>query len=80
MNSDPAHVSADEFRALFREVSNWARWGEEDQRGALHHLTPERVAAAAGLAREGITVTLSLPLATPHSTRSEAWACRSPPS
>jgi hypothetical protein len=41
-----ATISADEFRALFREVSNWGRWDENDQRGALHHLTPDRVTAA----------------------------------
>src|SRR5215208_8418289 len=61
---DSAHVSADEFSELFRTLSNWGRWGEGDQRGALHYLTPGRVAAAAGLVRAGITVTLSLPLAT----------------
>jgi kynurenine formamidase len=59
-----APISADEFRALFREVSNWGRWGENDQRGALHHLTPDRVAAAARLVRNGTTVTLSQPLHT----------------
>ncbi len=61
---DPAHVSAHEFSELFRAVSTWGRWGAGDQRGALHYLTPERVAAAADLVRDGITVTLSLPLAT----------------
>ena len=63
-NSDRAHVSADEFSDLFGALSSWGRWGTDDQRGALHHLTPERVAAAARLVRDGITVTLSLPLAT----------------
>ena len=62
--TDRAHVSADEFGELFRAVSTWGRWGDGDQRGALHYLTPERIAAAAGLVRDGITVTLSLPLAT----------------
>jgi kynurenine formamidase len=57
-------VSADEFGALFREVSAWGRWGGDDQRGALHNLTPERVLAAVRLVREGVSVTLSLPLAT----------------
>ena len=38
--------------------------GTGRQRGALHHLTPERVAAAAGLVRGGVSVSLSLPLAT----------------
>ncbi len=52
-------VTAAEFRALFDEVSNWGRWGEDDERGALNELTPDRVAAAAGLVGSGQTVTLS---------------------
>ena len=61
---DSPDVSAEEFGALFRELSAWGRWGEDDERGALNHLTPERVAAAAGLVRDGVSITLSLPLAT----------------
>ena len=57
-------VSAAEFRALFEAVSNWGRWGENDERGALNYLTPDRVAAAARLVRIGETTTLSLPLNT----------------
>jgi kynurenine formamidase len=53
-----------EFRALFQAVSNWGRWSEHPERGALNHLTPDRVAAAARLVRSGVTVTLSLPLNT----------------
>ncbi len=59
-----AKVSAAEFSDLFRVLSSWGRWGPDDERGALHHLTPERVAAAAGLVRDGTSVTLSLPLNT----------------
>lgn len=57
-------VSADQFSALFEELCTWGRWGSDDERGALNLLTAERVAAAAGLVREGITTTLSLPLNT----------------
>jgi kynurenine formamidase len=57
-------VSAKEFKELFRALTVWGRWGNGDQRGALHHLTPERVAAAALAVREGVTVTMSLPLNT----------------
>jgi kynurenine formamidase len=60
-------LSADGFRALFRDVSNWGRWGDEGERGALNHLTAERVAAAAGLVRSGLTVTLSQPFNTEAS-------------
>jgi kynurenine formamidase len=57
-------VSEAEFRDLFERVSNWGRWGEDDERGALNFLTPERVAAAAGLVASGETVSLSRPLET----------------
>jgi hypothetical protein len=57
-------VSASEFRALFDAISTWGRWGERDQEGALHHLEPAHVVAAARLVRDGVTVTLSLPLNT----------------
>lgn len=57
-------VTAQEFGALVRELSNWNRWGSDDQRGALHFLTADGVAAAAGLVRDGVTVSLSLPLNT----------------
>jgi kynurenine formamidase len=58
------HVSADEFSSLFQALCRWGHWGPDDQRGALHFLTPERVVAAAGLVREGVSVTLGLPLNT----------------
>jgi kynurenine formamidase len=61
-NQDP--VSAAEFRAIFDAVSTWGRWGEGDERGALHHLSADRIAAAAGLVRSGDAVTLSQPLKT----------------
>jgi kynurenine formamidase len=57
-------VGADEFSALFDALRNWGRWGKEDERGALHHLTPDRVTAAARLVGDGVSVSLSLPLNT----------------
>ena len=53
-----------EFSALFDQVSNWGRWSEHPERGALNELTPERVVEAATLVRSGVTVSLSLPLDT----------------
>jgi kynurenine formamidase len=57
-------VNADEFVELFAALSRWGEWGAEDERGALHFITRDRVAAAASLVREGITVSMSLPLNT----------------
>jgi kynurenine formamidase len=57
-------LTAQEFRELFDAVSNWGRWGDRGERGALNHLTPARIAAAARLVESGTTVTLSRPLQT----------------
>jgi len=51
-----------EFDKLFQEVSNWGRWGPNDERGTLNYLTREKVAKAAKLVRSGRTVSLSRPV------------------
>jgi kynurenine formamidase len=48
-----------ELQGLFDEVSNWGRWGPDDERGTLNHITGAEVVAAAALVREGRTVSLS---------------------
>jgi kynurenine formamidase len=62
--ADRMYVSAEQFGALFQDVRAWGRWGADDERGALNHLTPGCVVEAAGLVREGVSVTLSRPLDT----------------
>ena len=49
--------------AMAQELSNWGRWGDEDERGALNFITPEVSAAAAALVTEGVTVSCALELA-----------------
>ena len=41
------YETKDDMRRLFEQVSNWGRWGADDERGTLNYLTPEKVAAAA---------------------------------
>ncbi|HEX5377028.1 MAG TPA: cyclase family protein, partial [Phenylobacterium sp.] len=55
----PQAMTGEALAALFDEVSNWGRWGAEDERGALNHLDAGEIARAAGLVREGRTVSLS---------------------
>lgn len=57
-------VSAAEFRELFDAVSNWGRWGEDDELGTLNELAADDVVRAAGLVRTGERVTLSLAMDT----------------
>ena len=41
------------------EYSNWGRWGEDDDLGAIQLITPEKRVQAAALVRDGITVSLA---------------------
>lgn len=50
--------------ALHQSLSNWGRWGDRDQLGALNLVTPEKRAAAARLVRSGRTVGCARPLPT----------------
>ncbi len=60
----PAPLGAAEIREMFDELSNWGRWGENDQRGTLNLVTPAKRRQAAALVREGISVSLSQNLST----------------
>ena len=44
---------------LMDELSNWGRWGPDDQLGAANLITPEKRLAALALATEGVTVSLA---------------------
>ena len=45
-------------------LSNWGRWGEDDQAGCLNLITKENRTRAAGLVREGVTVSCARPVVT----------------
>ncbi len=52
----------DVIRDYIGRFSNWGRWGEADQLGALNHVGPEQVLAAARSVRQGKVVSMGLPL------------------
>ena len=54
--------SEEEIIGWFDTLSNWGRWGQDDQLGTLNLVTPQRRAAAAALVREGITVSCAWPI------------------
>ena len=57
-------LAAADLDRFYRELSNWDRWGDNDERGALNHLTPAHRAHAATLVRDGEAVSLARNLAT----------------
>jgi kynurenine formamidase len=44
------------------KLSNWGRWGKDDQIGTLNFVTPEKVAAAAKLVKTGKVFGMGIPL------------------
>ena len=59
---DPPAMSRAEFDQLMQEISNWGRWGEEDQLGTLNLITPAKRRDAAALVKDGVTVSMALEL------------------
>lgn len=47
---------------LARELSNWGRWGEQDEIGTLNLITPEKRLRAASCVRSGTAISLALEL------------------
>lgn len=50
----------DGVRALGKELSNWGRWGAEDERGTVNLISPRKLVEAGGLIRQGRIFSLSL--------------------
>jgi kynurenine formamidase len=44
---------------LYEQCSNWGRWGDDDELGALNLLTPQRRAAAMASVRSGRSISLA---------------------
>jgi kynurenine formamidase len=49
------------LRAYIAEVSNWGRWGDDDELGTLNLVGPSEVLAATRLVSDGRVLSLSLP-------------------
>ena len=58
-DTKPEAISLRQLEAMFDEISNWGRWGEEDELGTLNLITPEIKAKAAALVEHGVSVSLA---------------------
>ena len=52
----------EEILGYFQKLSNWGRWGDEDQLGTLNFLTPEKVQQSVSLVADGTTVSCARPV------------------
>lgn len=51
----------EDFRTIGKRVSNWGRWGADDERGTINLITPEIIVAASRLIRAGRVFDLGIP-------------------
>ena len=51
----------DHLRDIAARVSNWGRWGAEDERGTVNFITPEVIRRAAACVKRGQVFSLALP-------------------
>lgn len=59
----PIPTESDVVR-MMDTLSNWGRWGADDQMGTLNLITPERRLAAARQVTDGVPVTCARPIST----------------
>ena len=67
-----AQTKAD-IDGMLKELSNWGRWGKEDQKGTVNLITPAVRRQAAALVKDGISISLS------HNTDATYGVKMSPP-
>src|SRR5437763_11755537 len=54
-------VKSDQMDRWMKELSNWGRWGKDDQRGTLNLITPAKRLQALALPKSGVTLSLARP-------------------
>lgn len=57
-----SEVTKDQFDEWMTELSNWGRWGDDDERGVLNLITEEKRRQAGALVQTGTTVSLAHPI------------------
>src|SRR5437762_8638072 len=57
--SNEPHTTKEQFDRWMAQLSNWGRWGKDDQLGAVNLITPAKRKQAAALVKEGVPVSLA---------------------
>jgi kynurenine formamidase len=58
-SAPPQSTSRADFDRWKKELSNWGRWGPDDQLGAANLITPAKRRQAAALVKDGVSVSLA---------------------
>lgn len=75
MAADQPIPTADEVLGYFRTLSNWGRWGDDDELGTLNHVTDDARRTAARAVRHGRSVSCAWEIAVPAEMERSTTAC-----
>jgi len=70
----PRNLAKADIELWMTELSNWGRWGKEDQAGTINLITAAKRKQAAALVKDGISVSMSLDADIPPPGESAAPA------
>jgi len=56
----PRNLTKADIDRWMKELSNWGRWGKEDQAGTINLITPAKRRQAAALVKDGVSMSMSL--------------------
>src|SRR5580704_8536971 len=52
------NANREDFDRLMTQLSNWGRWGKDDQKGAVNLITPAKRKQALNSVKEGFSVSM----------------------
>jgi kynurenine formamidase len=67
ISARPTIANEADFRRAMKELSNWGRWGNDDELGAANLITATKRKQALALAKEGLPVSLAHDIVQEHA-------------
>src|SRR6188474_862093 len=58
-NTSLRNATTEEFLQVMKQVSNWNRWGKDDELGAVNLITPAKRKQAVNLVKEGASFSMA---------------------
>src|SRR5271169_1703467 len=55
----PTIANEEDYHRALKELSNWGRWGDDDELGTANLITPAKRKQALATAREGVAISLA---------------------
>src|SRR5258706_10349973 len=56
----PRNLTKADIDRWMKELSNWGRWGKDDQAGTINLITPAKRKQATALVKDGVSVSMSV--------------------